>query len=212
MTNTNDLIAALSDDLSGKGLANRGTGAMRFATVLAAAFALCICAILLWLQNPFAAYANSGFEPLYFKLAFSLSLLLFAPVALWVLGRPGREAHWMLGALSVPFVALTMLFIGDLAGDAQPLFRGTWRTCLTAMLTLSPLAFGGAVMAVRQLAPTNLRLAGFVAGVFGGGVAMTAYTPFCPERGLDYMMAFYCLPILTMAAIGFLAGPRLLRW
>ena len=212
MTNTDDLIAALSGDFADKGPAQRGTGAMRFGTALLAAFALCAVVIMLWLDNPFAAYAAVGFAPLYFKLAFSLSLLLFAPLALWLLGRPGRDAQWMLGALAVPFVGLTMLFVGDLAGDPQPLFRGTWRTCLIAMLTLSPLAFGGAVLAVRQLAPTNLPLAGLVAGVFGGGVAMTAYTPFCPERGLDYMMAFYCLPILTMAAIGYLAGPRLLRW
>lgn len=208
MTNTDNLIATLSD----KGPVIHGTGATRFGFALLAAVALCFAAILLWLDRPFAAYAYTGFAPLVFKWGFSLTLLFLAPVGLWMLGRPGREAKWVLGALAVPFAAVALLFVNDMLAGSPPLFRGAWRTCLIAMLTLSPLAFGGSVMAMRQLAPTNLRLAGLVAGIFGGGVAMTAYTPFCPERGMDYIVAFYCLPILTMAAIGYLTGPRLLRW
>jgi len=41
---------------------------------------------------------------------------------------------------------------------------------------------------------------------------MTAYAPFCPGEGALYFVTFYLLPILAMAGIGWLAGPRLLRW
>lgn len=67
-------------------------------------------------------------------------------------------------------------------------------------------------MATRWLAPTELRKAGAVAGIFGGSVAMSAYAPFCPELGMLFMTAFYILPILVMAGIGWLTGPKLLRW
>ena len=46
----------------------------------------------------------------------------------------------------------------------------------------------------------------------GGAVAMAVYSPYCPERGALFMAVFYCLPILAMAGLGWLLGPRLLRW
>ena len=50
------------------------------------------------------------------------------------------------------------------------------------------------------------------AGLFGGALSMTAYAPFCPELGMTFMTLYYCLPILVMAGIGWMFGPRLLRW
>jgi len=208
MTNTNDLIAALAN----QGAPVRTAGTARFVLPLIAAIAVCALAVGLVLDNAFSPYAQTGPAPLLVKWAFSISLVIFAPLALWLLGRPGRAAGWMLIALAVPFGSVAALFVIELA-MGSPSFPGkAWQTCLAAMVLLSPLAFAGAVVAMRHLAPTNLRRAGLVAGLFGGGVAMTAYAPFCPGSGMVYMIVFYCLPIIAMAAIGYLTGPRLLHW
>ena len=205
---TDNLIAALA----AQGTDPRSGGPLRFVLPLLAVLALCALAVNAALDNAFAPYAETGPAPLLVKWAFSVSLVVLAPLTLWLLGRPGRDAGWMLGALTVPFAAVGALFVSDMM-MAEPLFPGeAWQTCLTAMLTMSPLAFAGAIIALRHLAPTDLQRAGFVAGVFGGGVAMTAYAPFCPGAGMLYMVVFYCLPILAMAATGYLMGPKLLRW
>ncbi len=208
MTSTDDLIGTLAT----QGAPGHGAGAARFALPLLAALALCVLATGLALDGAFSPYADTGLAPLLFKWGFSLWLVLLAPLALWLLGRPGREARWTLIALAVPFAATSALFAIALLSTRQEFPGEAWQTCLAAMTILSPLAFGGAIIAVRMLAPTDLRRAGIVAGLFGGGVAMTAYAPFCPGSGMLYMMAFYCLPIAAMAALGNFAGPRLLRW
>ncbi len=206
--NTDDLIAALADN----GAQAQGRGVGKFVLPLIGVAALCSIALGLVLDDAFSPYAETGPAPLLVKWGFSVSLAVLAPLTLWLLGRPGRDSGWMLIALAVPFAAVSAMFVVDLAMSEQAFPGKAWQTCLTAMTVLSPLAFAGAVIAVRHLAPTNLRRAGLVAGLFGGGVAMTAYAPFCPGSGMAYMVVFYCLPILSMAAIGFLTGPRLLRW
>ena len=40
----------------------------------------------------------------------------------------------------------------------------------------------------------------------------TAYAPFCPEHGAGFFILFYCGPTALLAGLGWLAGPRLLRW
>jgi hypothetical protein len=104
------------------------------------------------------------------------------------------------------------LLVLDLAVGRSEFPGTTWRTCLIAMGVMSPIAFAGAILATRWLAPTQPRRAGLVAGLFGGAVAMSAYAPYCPEHGIAYLAVFYCLPILAMAGLGWILGPRLLRW
>lgn len=210
MTQTDDLIAQLaSDDAQ---VASRSGMAWRFAGLLALALGAAVLAIALVLDGAFPNVATVGIGPLFVKWAFSLSLVMLAPMALWVLGQPGLRAKWLSRALAVPFVLVLALFVLDAALAPQSFPGATWRSCLSAMTLISPLAFAIAILAMRALAPTETRRAGAVAGLFGGGVAMTAYTPYCPEMGMLYMVVFYVLPILSMAVVGWLAGPRLLRW
>lgn len=208
MTNIDSIL----DQLASEGGLPQSGHRLRFAVPLIGVIALCCAAAALVLDGAFATVATDGSGPIIAKWGFSLALMFIAPFALWTLGRPGRRSGWTLAALSVPFVLVLGLLALDLSLSTQPFPGETWRQCLAAMSVLSPLGFGGAVFAMRALAPTNLRRAGLVAGLFGGAVAMTAYAPFCPERGMLYLAVFYCLPILTMAGIGWLAGPKLLRW
>jgi hypothetical protein len=208
MSNTYTLI----DQLSADGAAPPAGAAARFAAPLAGAAALCALVVALLLDGAFASTATEGFSPIIVKWGFSLALVMLSAFALWAIGKPGRRTGGMIYAMSVPFVLVAALLALDLLMGNSAFPGATWKTCLAAMAVMSPIAFAGAVLATRWLAPVKLRRAGLAAGLFGGAVAMTCYAPFCPEHGMLYMAVFYCLPILTMAALGWLLGPRLLRW
>lgn len=208
MSHTNSLI----DRLSADGAAPETGHSIRFAAPMAGAAVLCLLGTALILDKAFASVEADGIGPIAVKWGFSLALVFMGPIALWTLGKPGRKSFWSLTLLAVPFLIALALLVVDLSIGSTPFPGATWRRCLTAMAIMSPLAFGGAIIAMSALAPTEPRRAGLVAGLFGGAVAMTAYAPFCPENGMLYMAVFYCLPILAMAAIGYLLGPRLLRW
>jgi len=208
MTNTDSIL----DELASEGALPAAGHSLRFVTPLLVALVVCTGIAAAVLDGAFADWESTGPGPISVKWGFSLALVLMAPIALWTLGRPGRKSTWTVAILSIPFLLVLGLLALDLSMNAASFPGETWQQCLTAMAILSPLAFGGAIIAMRALAPTNLKRAGLVAGLFGGGVAMTAYAPFCPERGMLYMAVFYCLPILTMAGLGWLAGPKLLRW
>ena len=206
-------IDSLIDSLADDGASPMESHRLRFVWPLLAAFALCAVGAASVFDNAFGTVARDGLGPIAVKWGFSLALVLMAPIALWILGKPGRPSGWSVAFLAVPFVLMLALFAVDLSARGATGFPGTtWRNCLAAMTVMSPLAFGGAVYAMRALAPTHLGRAGLVAGLFGGGVAMTAYSPFCPESGMLYVMVFYLLPITVMASLGWLLGPRLLRW
>jgi hypothetical protein len=208
MTNTASLIDRLVDE----GPRSKGGHTQRFALPLLAAFGLCIMGVALTLDGAFATLESEGIGSIGVKWGFSLALLGLGAAALWVLGKPGRPTRQAVYALAIPFIPIVVLLALELTIAGPLPFGETWRECLAAMLVMSPIAFAGAVLAMRALAPTDLRRAGLAAGLFGGAVAMTAYTPYCPERGILYMVEFYCLPIMAMAAFGWAAGPRLLRW
>ena len=208
MTDTDTLI----DQLADRGATPPANIILRFAGPLAGVALLCIIGVALTFNFVLLSEARSEFSPLVTKWGFSIALLLLATAVLWALGRPGARTRGPMLTLAIPFVLVGALLVLDLALSNSTFPGATWRRCLLAMSVMSPVAFAGAIIAVRWLAPTNLRKAGFVAGMFGGAVAMTAYAPFCPELGVAYMAVFYCLPILTMAAIGWMIGRKLLRW
>lgn len=208
MTNTEDLI----DQLAAESALAPAPYALSFALPILAAMLACAAGVLLVLEGPFASVEAHGIGPLMVKWGFSLALLALCAPALWVLGKPGRTTRWVLAAITLPFIPIAALLVYELALAGPMLGAETWWRCLLAMAIMSPLAFAGAIYALRALAPTNPQSAGLVAGLFGGAVAMTAYAPFCPERGMMFMTIFYCLPMLAMGGIGWLAGARLLRW
>ena len=208
MTSTDDLIAALAEAAPTTGKRSN----WRLLAPMAAVTFACIAATTLLLGALFPVADSFETAPMLGKWIFSVPLLVLATLALFSLGIPGRQTGLVLVALVVPFAYVGALGLPSLFSDPQ-IFPGlAWQRCLAAMAIMSPIGFASAVISVRKLAPTNLNRAGCVAGLFGGAVAMTAYTPFCEGRGMLYFVLYYFSPIMLMAAIGWLAGPRLLRW
>jgi len=208
MSSTDDLIAGLAAE----GAAPAPHASRRFVMPLAIVAAINAAFWLVLLGEPFSAVDIHGPRPMIVKWGFSLPLVFGSASALYALGKPGQSAQARVLFLTIPFVLATAVLAVDLAIGDNGFPGETWDRCLIAMGTFGPLCFAGAIMATRWLAPTELRKAGCVAGIFGGSVAMSAYAPFCPELGMLFMTAFYILPILALAGIGWLAGPKLLRW
>lgn len=151
------------------------------------------------------------------KLAYVVGVLV---ASVWWLGRTARPAaHWHKAAGAVVLVAVLMamwagMTVGTAPADARPalLFGQSWASCLWRVAVLSLPTWVLALWALRGLAPTRPRLAGFVAGLFSGSVGALGYALFCPELSPAFVSIWYSLGMLIPAAVGALLGPRLLRW
>jgi hypothetical protein len=99
------------------------------------------------------------------------------------------------------------------AGErAAALLGRSWASCAFTVLALSLPALAAAFWALRGLAPTRLRAAGFAAGLLAGALGALGYALVCPETSPAFVAVWYTLGIVLTAGLGALVGPRLLRW
>ncbi len=175
-------------------------------------------ALLLALLRVRGDLALAVMLPLFwFKAGFAL-IMAGAGVAIAArLARPGARlgAGPVAAALAVLvlwLVALAMLALAEPSRRISMLLGHTWLVCpwLIAMLSLPLLAAN--LWAMRGLAPTRLRRAGFACGLSAGALAALVYCLHCPEMAPPFIAIWYVLGILVPALIGALVGPRLLRW
>ncbi|ANU07815.1 NrsF family protein [Paraurantiacibacter namhicola] len=206
--NTADLIARLADE----GPSTHARPAMMILGWTAGAFLACLALLALVLGAPILVVAPATAGVVMAKLAFPLGIALAGGLAVRAAGVPGRSARWPVFALAAIF-AVSALVVALEAAQFTPAFPGgTWARCVTAILLLTPVVFLASCRALRKLAPTNLRLAGGVAGLFSAAVGATAYAFWCPETTVTFQLAWYGGPIILAGAVGALLGPRLLRW
>jgi hypothetical protein len=150
------------------------------------------------------------------KFAYSVGT---AAVALFVasrVGRPGAppSVAWL---LVVPFLLYLPVGIWELAttrpADWLPMLLGHgWRHCTWVVVGLSVPIYIGLWWAFRKLAPTQLALAGAVAGLSSAAVSAVVYCIHCPTDTAVFALAWYTLAFAVASALGALAGTRLLRW
>jgi hypothetical protein len=209
---TDALIGLLAQ---GAGPAPRAVAARRLAPValagglISAALALAVLGLV-----PMAM-----FDTMVPWMKFSYAGLL-ALAAAWLtarLSRPvARLASPTRAVLAV--VAAMLLFAGLMwqlspAETRLPGFMGhSWRSCPFNVLALSLPALAGALWAVRGLAPTRLRAAGFAAGLLAGAVGAFGYAFACVETSPAFVAVWYTLGIGLTGGLGALLGPRVLRW
>ena len=151
------------------------------------------------------------------KLGFVGSLLGAGLFASMRLSRPGAQ----LAAVPV-FLALPVLVMWALAAYVlvtagtdlrMTLLLGeTWKSCpfLIAMLSLP--VFVAVIWAMKGLAPTQPRWAGFAAGLLSGATAALVYCLHCPESAAPFVGLWYTLGMLIPAGLGASLGRWLLRW
>lgn len=151
------------------------------------------------------------------KFTFVVCLAVAGMVVTYRLSIPGTSLGQMPVLLGLPVIILWMVALNNLmqVDTAQRLvlvLGETWTTCAALIAMLSLPVFIAVVWAVRGLAPTRLRLAGGSAGVLSGAVGACVYCMHCPEMEAPFVATWYIAGILVPAIVGFLLGPRLMRW
>ena len=174
-----------------------------------------VMATLLGVRSDLAAAA---LLPMFWaKAGYAAALAFGSFAAVMRLSRPG------VALAGVPaFMAATVFGMGCLAAVAlarastsqwPTLVLGhTWRSCPFLIALLSVPLFVALLWAMKGLAPTRLRLAGSAAGLLAGATGALVYTLHCPELAAPFVAFWYLLGMLLPAAVGFVLGPRLLRW
>ena len=151
------------------------------------------------------------------KLLYGAAL---AAAALWWVGRsarPGVAQRPAQIAVSVVLTAMlslaVLVWIGTPAPERLATLVGTDPLGCIRNVALSALPVAAALgIALRRLAPTQLRSAGAAAGLAAGAVGSAIYSLTCTETGIPFTAVWYTAGMVVVAGLGALLGPRLLRW
>ncbi|MGE5384545.1 MAG: DUF1109 domain-containing protein [Betaproteobacteria bacterium] len=191
--------------------------ARRYALALGAG-AIGALALLLMLLGVRSDLREAVSQPLFWiKIGFVASLLAASLFAALRLSRPGMRLDAVPVALAAPVVALWIVagitLLDAEASQRSALLLGqTWKSCPWLIALLSTPVFVGTLWAMRGLAPTRPRLAGFAAGLLAGATAALVYCLHCPEVETPFIGVWYVLGMAIPAGVGAALGERLLRW
>jgi len=190
-------------------VARRLTPAMLLGLIFSSGLALLIIGPL-----PAAMFATPA--P-WIKLGYAIALAASAALLTARLARP--VARLTIPRVAVAVVFLVMALVGTAAtltvppGERVAAALGqTWLMCPWILMGLSIPALFGTLWAVRGLAPTQLRKAGFSAGLLAGAIGAAGYSLACPEASAAFVAIWYTLGIGLTAVLGAALGPRVLRW
>lgn len=209
---TDALIDMLARDA---GPAPRGLAARRLSPAAAAGLLVSAGIAITW----FGAIPAQMFATAvpWTKMAYAGALALAAG---WWTARLSRPA----AAIDPPrrvtvLVLLAMAVVGGVSLASTPadarldaLLGKSWSTCPWSVLALSLPALVASLWAVRGLAPTRPRAAGFAAGLLAGSVGAFGYSLSCPEASPAFVAVWYTLGIAFTGGVGAILGPRVLRW
>lgn len=209
---TDALIDMLARDA---GPAPRALAARRLSPAAAAGLLMSAAIAIAWLGViPAQMFATA--VP-WTKMAYAGALALAAG---WLTARLSRPAAPIAQPRRVTaLVLLAMAVVGGISLSSTPagarldaLLGASWSTCPWSVLALSMPALVAALWAVRGLAPTRPRAAGFAAGLLAGSVGAFGYSLSCPEASPAFVAVWYTLGIAITGAVGAALGPRVLRW
>lgn len=151
------------------------------------------------------------------RVAYALTMLAVGWVMIQQLARPLLRVKWALWPLmlTLPVIAGfgVAVWTGSPTGNADLLFWGeSWMVCPFLIVLYSLPGLAAALWALRTLAPTRLRLAGFAAGVFAGAQGALGYVLVGPDDAYLFVAIWYTLGVLLTGFIGMLLGSKVLRW
>jgi hypothetical protein len=209
---TEDLIAALAAD-------NRTEQPPRLFLWPALLLALAVVVLVVRMTLGFRAdLLQSLGEPLaVMRFVLTATLGLLGVRLALILARPEGRSLARLWPVAIPAaVALGLLawaYVSTPAEGRQMALVGkTMVTCLVMIPVLSVLPVAAIMLALRKGATTTPALAGFAAGLGGGGLAAMAYAMHCIEDSPLFYVTWYGLAIGGVAAVSTLIGARVLRW
>ncbi len=151
------------------------------------------------------------------KIGVSFALGAAACVLALRLCRPGADVR---PAVLLALVPPVMLAAG-VAGEMLATPASSWMTgligrnpgaCVTFIPLLAAPLLGAALLALRQGAPANPARAGAVAGLMAAGFGASLYALHCPDDSPLFVLTWYTLATLIVAALGAVLGRRVLAW
>jgi len=151
------------------------------------------------------------------KIAYVSTYVLIAFTSLIAVSMPGAKVKLHFRRLALPFVAISCIALLAFV-DAEPALRAdlifgqTWSVCAVLIALLSMPVFTLTLMGMKELAPTNLTLAGAVCGLFSGAAGALVYCVHCPEVEVPFVAIWYTLGMMIPMVIGYFLGPKVLRW
>ncbi len=158
-----------------------------------------------------------GMPMFWLKLAVPSLLMALFVFATTRLSRPADQAK---GACVAVAALVAVLWAGAfldlsraLPTERVPMIVGAsaW-LCVGSIALLSLPLLAALFVTLRGLAPTRPTLAGFSAGALAGSAAALVYAVHCNEMALPFLALWYILGIAAPAALGAVAGSRVLRW
>lgn len=151
------------------------------------------------------------------KMGYVAALMLSAAWFADRLSRPGTPWHRALWQVAAVVLAMALFASATWTGTEADqrldlLLAPSWASCPWRVAALSLPALAATLWALRGLAPTRPRTAGFAAGLLAGSLGALGYALYCPELSPLFVLVWYTAGILIPAVLGALLGPWLLRW
>jgi hypothetical protein len=155
----------------------------------------------------------------FFDLKFAVTLALAIPaIAISLhLSRPEASLRGWAWLLLIPAGLLVAGISGEMMMPQRlpmmtRLVGNNSRTCLMAIPTISLPLLAAALIGLRHGAPTRPAVSGALAGLLSAGLAATLYASHCTDDSPLFVATWYTLAAALVAAIGALAGSRVLRF
>jgi hypothetical protein len=151
------------------------------------------------------------------KFAVTLALAISAIIVSLHLSRPEASLRGWALLLLVP-AGLLVAGIGSEMMMPQRLPMMTRlvgsnsRVCMTAIPLISLPLLAAALIGLRHGAPARPAVAGAIAGLLSAGLAATLYASHCTDDSPLFVITWYTLSAALVAAVGALAGSRVLRY
>jgi hypothetical protein len=151
------------------------------------------------------------------KFLVTLALAISAIAVSLHLSRPDAVLSGWAWLLAIP---VGLLVIGIVCEMMLPqrlpmmtrLIGHNSRVCMTAIPLLSLPLLAAGLFGLRHGAPARPALAGALAGMLAAGLAATLYAAQCTDDSPLFVATWYTIATAMVAAIGALAGSRLLRF
>jgi len=210
---TDDLIAQLSDGL--QPVKQGAVARLLLGAILVGILgSIAVMLAMIGLRHDISTAITSF--GMWTKLVYTFAIAVFGFWLVERAGRPGAKMTRPLLFLALPLLAIALLSMLQMSAphaDMPGLVMGhSSRVCAPLVLMTALPTLAATFWALKRLAPTRLRMAGAIAGLFAGGAGAFVYSFHCTEGAAPFIAIWYTLGIAAVTALGALLGPRLLRW
>lgn len=176
--------------------------------------AICLTWGALGMPTNWQSGEHVGFKAI--ALIFTLGLAGAGASILFKSARPGRSGRRPFVLIGLLFVAVVSAAVALAVSDSVTLSMmvrgGPWGSCLICIPIFAVVPFVAFIWALRKGAPTNLVLAGAIAGLVAGALGAAAVVVHQTGDSIPFLALWYGGPVALCALVGGILGPRLLRW